>query len=50
MSDRKPRGAVPRAVREQRTEDLDRKRGEDQKAEDKALDDMVKRSIERHGA
>ena len=50
MSERKPRGAVPRAVRERRVEEREHKRDGDASAEDKALEEAVKRSIKDHGA
>ena len=45
MSDRKPRGAVPRNIREQRVEERDRRRSEDAVSEDHAMDEAVRRSI-----
>ena len=48
--ERKPRGAVSQTVRDQRKSDAAKKRLKDEAKEDKAVEDMIKRSIEEHGA
>ena len=48
--ERKPRGPVPQTVRDQRKSDAAQKRLKDQAEKDKAVEDMIKRSIDEHGA
>lgn len=47
---RKKRAVEPSDDRKRRLEDKASKRDEDARAEDNAIDEMVKRSIEKHGA
>jgi hypothetical protein len=47
---RKKRAVEPSDDRKRRLEDKASKRDEDARAEDHAIDEMVKRSIEKHGA
>ena len=47
---RKKRAVEPSDHRKRRLEDKACKRDEDTRAEENAIDEMVKRSIEKHGA